>query len=218
MPASSNPNSGAPVDEASGHHFSSKVARLIVEYGLDPSFGDRLEELWTADNERRESLRSLADRFNKRLLVAATSDAGTSTLEGEVDNLYRLLTGEEVSSGQRTEARKRLRQNDVDVEQLKKDFVTYQAIRSYLKKYRGADYEGPSEETRIKNKRETIQRLTSRLQSVTENSLSQLQGMSTFSLGEFRVFVEITVMCEDCGSQYGIVELFNQDGCDCGET
>jgi hypothetical protein len=194
---------------------SNKVARLIAEYDLGKLFGDKLEELWTADGKERESLRSLADRFNERLLRAAIDDVGGSTLDGEVANLHRLLTSDDVSSGQRSEARNRLRQEGVDIDKLESNFVTYQAIRSYLRDYRSAEYEKPSDETRIKNVTETVQRLTSRTRSVVENSIDHLQSTSTVSIGKFRVFVEIDVLCEDCNSQYAIVELLERGSCDC---
>lgn len=97
---------------------------VFKHYELGQQFGDRLEDLWTAEGDERESLRSLADRFNRRLLAAAMDDAGMAALEWEVANLYRLLTSDDVSSGNRTEARRRLEQNGIDIEQLERDLVT----------------------------------------------------------------------------------------------
>lgn len=202
-------------DNSESERINSKVARLINKYGLGEELGDRLEELWTADGNEQESLRSLADRFNRRLLEAAIDDEGMSVVEGEVDNLYRLLTNDDVSSGNRTEARRRLEQNGVDIEQLEQDFVTYQAIRSYLKKYRGANYERDSSSTRVEKVIETIQRLKSRTRSVADNSLDQLKKSGKISIGEYRLFVEISVLCEDCNTQYGLVELLKNGSCDC---
>jgi hypothetical protein len=71
------------------------------------------------------------------------------------------LTGDDVSSGQRAEARNRLRREWVDVDALETDFIAYQAIRSYLKEYRGANYERPEDEHRVENAVGTLQRLTS---------------------------------------------------------
>lgn len=192
-----------------------KVARLIREYGLGPEFGDGLEELWTADGDERESLRSLAERFNKRLLEEEMTDAGMATVEGEVENFYRLLTDDDVSSGARTEARMRLEQNDIDIDALQRDFVTYQAIRSYLKDYRGAEYEQDDDESRPESAIETINRLQSRVRSVARNRLTQLRDAGHISLGEFRLFVEVNVLCEDCNTQQGIVELLKEGGCEC---
>ncbi|GAB3328651.1 rod-determining factor RdfA [Haloplanus salinarum] len=194
---------------------SSKVARLINEYGLGDSFGDTLERLWTADGDQRESLRDLADRFNRRLLETNLQAAGASTVDGELENLYRLLTDDDVSSGMRTEARARLEREGVEIDRLERDFVTYQAIRSYLTEYRGAEYERPSESERADSVIETIQRLQSRLRSIAEEGLERLRSTDRLTLGRFRLFVDVDVLCEECGAQYGVVELFERGGCDC---
>jgi len=204
-------------DGAEATQPESKVARLIDAYELGASFGDRLEEAWTADGDQRESLRSLADRFNRRLLQVTMAEAGMSTLDGEVSNLYRLLTDDDVSSGNRTEARRRLEQHGVDIEQLERDFVTYQAIRSYLKEYRGAEYERDTGTTRVEGVVDTIQRLKSRVNSVATKNLEQLRKTDKVTLGEFRLFVEISVFCEDCRTQYGLVDLLQGGGCECGD-
>lgn len=204
-------------DESAGtaESSNSKVARLIEKYQLGEGYGDRLENLWTADRLERESLHSLADRFNQRLLEAAIADAGDARIEGEVENLYQLLTSEDVSSGNRTEARNRLERQGVDIDQLENDFVTYQAIRFYLTEFRGVEYDQNSEDNRIDNIIETIQRLQSRTSSVAEKNLEQLKNTNRLSLGEFRIFIDIDVLCEDCDMQYGIVELLREGGCDC---
>jgi hypothetical protein len=205
------PNADASDDGA----IDSKVARLIASYGLGEAFGARLEALWTAEDERRESLRSLADRFNRRVLDAAMAEAGLSPVDGEVDNMYRLLTGDDVSSGNRTEARRRLERAGVDVDRLERDFVSYQAIRSYLTEYRDAAYEREDDSATVTDAIETIQRLESRLRAVTEKRLGRLASTDRLTIGEFRVFIDVSVLCEDCDTQYGVVELLREGSCDC---
>ncbi|KTG07760.1 hypothetical protein AUR64_02660 [Haloprofundus marisrubri] len=194
---------------------NSKVARVIEAYDLGPEFGDRLERLWTGEGEERQSLRDLADLFNRRVLDAALREAGASMLDGEVENVYRLLTDDDVSSGMRTEARVRLERDGVDIDRLERDFVTHQAIRSYLKKYRGAEYKGTSDAERMENTTQSIQRLRSRTATVTEGNLDQLRANDHITLGEFRLFVEMNVLCEECGAQYAVDELLERGGCDC---
>jgi hypothetical protein len=194
---------------------NSKVARLIDDYALGESYGSRLESLWTSEGSERESLRALADRFNRRLLEAAMTDAGMSTVDGEVANIYRLLTDDDVSSGNRIEARRRLEQEGVDVDQIERDFVTYQAIRSYLKEYRGAHYQDERQTDRVDSIVDTIQRLKSRIRSVTEQSLDQLQKKGHLNLGRYRLFIDISVHCEECNAQYEVIDLVQRGGCDC---
>ncbi|USZ73616.1 rod-determining factor RdfA [Natronosalvus halobius] len=202
-------------DERSTTPRDNKVARLIETYQLGPTYGEKLADLWTADGDRRESLRTLADRFNKRLLEAAMTAAGMSTVDGEITNFYRLLTADNVSSGNQTEARQRLEQAGVDVDELERDFVSYQAIRSYLKEYREVEYARDTDTTRVETVTETLQRLKTRTTSVTESSLEQLRNTNQITLGEFRLFITINVLCEDCQTQYGVIELLRNGGCNC---
>ena len=199
-----------PADDAP----TTKVGRLVERYDLGEEFGDRLEASWLGEGVERRSLRDLADLFNRELLAVAMEEAGMSTLDGEVENIYRLLTGDEVSSGMRTDARRRLDRNGVDVKSLERDFVSYQAIRTYLKDVRKAEYDADDED-RVEKVTESVRRLRSRTVSVVEGYLDQLRNADDLELGESRVFVDITVLCEDCGSQYSYEELLQRGGCDC---
>lgn len=197
-------------------HPGPKVARLLDEYGLS-QVGEELEERWTRRTDR-SSLRELADYFNRELLVAALDAADSEPLEGEVDNLYRLLTEDDVTSGSRQEARSRLERNDVDVETLENDFVSYQAVRTYLRKYRDVT---PPESSRSSDehretKRNTVQQLVSRLTTVADGALTELARAGNLTLGEFDVVVTVRVHCRDCDTRLSITDLLSQGGCQCG--
>lgn len=201
-------------DEGATQAPSTKVGRLIESYGL-VGLGDELERRWTATGDDRLSLRDLEELFNERLLEQAMRDAGMASIEGEVDNLYRSLTSDEVSSGVRTEARNRLEREGIDVDELERDFVSYQAIRTYLKQERDADHAQRTDEEQIAKDRDSIQRLRSRMSSVTEDKLDRLRETDRIDLGEFRLFTDMNVLCEDCGSQYTVEDLLDRGGCDC---
>jgi len=208
--------SSEPTESADGV-TTTKVGRLIGEYELGDNRGARLEALWTGEADGRMSLRALAEEFNKELLEKAMTDANMSTVDGEVDNLYRLLTSGDVSSGKYTEARNLLEERGVDVGQLEKDFVTYQAIRSYLQNERGAEYKERDDDERLESSTESVQRLKSKVDSVVENTIAQLREAGIISIGDFRVLVNINVHCEDCGKQFQVIELLRSGSCDCEE-
>lgn len=193
---------------------SSKVARLLEEYDLG-GLGAELEARWTGDGIDRMSLRDLAEFFNKRLLERSLLDAGMSTLEGNLDSTYEHLTGDDVSTGVRTETRSRLERNGIDVDALESDFVTYQAIRSYLKEWRGAEYERVSDAEKLEKDLETIQRLLTRTHSVAEHRIELLRNTDRLSLQRFEVLLDMRAFCQECGSQYSLSELFDRGGCDC---
>jgi hypothetical protein len=193
---------------------ASKVARLIEEYGLD-GLGAELETRWTGDGVERSSLRELADEFNERLLTARLREAGLATAPEDVDRLYHNLTDDDVSAGVRRDARGRLERDGIDVDTLESDFVTYQAIRSYLKRVRGAEYEGVDDAEKLRKDREAIGRLTTRLGSGTESRLDSLRETGRLDLGEFEVLVDVQVLCEECGRQHAVDDLFDRGGCVC---
>lgn len=192
-----------------------KVVRVVETYGLD-GVGEELEMHWTADGDERMSLRDLAAYLNRRVLAAVMREAGMRPLEGEVENVYRLLTDEDVSSAERTRTRRRLEREGVDVSTMLDDFVTYQAVRTYLTEHRDAAYEetdrdGPTDEV------EHIGRLRGRVASVTESKLDRLERDGHLTLGDVRTFVDVNVFCERCGAQYEAEELLERGGCDCPE-
>lgn len=193
---------------------SSKVARLLQEYDLD-GLGAELEARWTGDGIDRMSLRDLAEFFNKRLLEQALLDAGMSTLESDLDSTYEHLTEDDVSTGVQTETRSRLERNGIDVDALESDFVTYQAIRSYLKEWRGAEYERVSDAEKLEKDLETIQRLLTRTHSVAEHRLELLRDTDRLALKRFEVLLDTQVFCQECGSQSSLTGLFDRGGCDC---
>lgn len=192
----------------------SKVKRVLEEYELT-EVGDELERAWTAtDPNERESLRDLATRLNQRILKEALQGAGETVLEGEAENKYQLLTDDGVSPGDRKRAERKLKRQGIDVEALRSDFVSYQAIRTYLMDYRDAELK-----TTDTDKRESavdiVQRLQSRLVTVSEDRLLSLHSAEEISLGEFRVILNLRVVCEDCGMQENIIPLIKQGGCNC---
>ncbi len=197
----------------SGRGRRSKVARLLQEYDIE-DLGAELERRWTAD-EDRQSLRELAAYFNQRILERALEDADVRPLDGEVENIYRLLT-DDSSGADRTRIRRRLERDGLDVDAIENDFVTYQAIRTYLKKHRGAEYT-PDETDPVEREITNIQQLRGRVDSVTEGKLEQLRASGHLELGTFRTLVDVRVVCEDCNTQFSAVELLERGHCNCSE-
>jgi hypothetical protein len=193
-----------------------KVERVIEAYDLE-GLGDELERRWTGVDGERESLRQLADRFNRAVLRAALDEAGASPLDGEVENTYRLLRDDDVSPGMRTEVRRQLERDGVDLDQVDADFVSHQAIHTYLRDHRGAELE-PEEQSRVEKESRTIRRLQGRISVVTESGLDRLSNADDITLGDFEVLTDVQVYCADCGSQYEAVELIDRGGCDCDTT
>ncbi|MGM0592635.1 MAG: rod-determining factor RdfA [Halobacteriota archaeon] len=196
---------------------NSKVDRVISKYDLS-GLGERLEAYWIGDADEQFSLRQLAVYFNQRVLRKAMIDAGMDPLKGEVENTYNLLTDDDVTGGVRTQAEKALQREGIDVDELTRDFVSHQAVHTYLTKYRGVSRgENETEEDQVEKGIEAIQRLKSRVTAVTEKTLTTLKNTGRITLGEFDVLVDVRVFCSDCGTQYEVSELLRQRGCDCDD-
>ncbi|MFC7157397.1 rod-determining factor RdfA [Halomarina halobia] len=190
-----------------------KVVRVIEAYGLGDT-GARLEAEWTAPEDGR-SLRELADWFNRRVLETALADAGVPPSERDVAETYRLLSDDDVTGGERRQVEARLERTGVDVESLRRDFVTHQAIHSYLTKVRGASAPTTSDEGQLRKDRDRLERLRNRTFAVTEETVGRLSRTDRLALDSFSVFVNVQVVCEDCGTRYEASELLRAGGCDC---
>ena len=191
-----------------------KVARLLETYNLD-GVGAELETAWTADENRR-SLRELADYLNKKLLCRRLDETDRQFIDDEIDLIYRVLQDEESDHADRARIRRRLERAGVDVETLRSDFVTYQAVRTYLKNDRGAEYtrDGPGA---LERESENLEQLRGRIAAVTNGKIERLRDSGDLTLGEFHVLVNTRVVCEDCGSHKTVSELLGAGGCDCPE-
>mgnify|MGYP000011615715 CR=1 FL=1 len=200
--------------EGAGNPPRNKVARLLSEYDID-EMGDTLVEKWTAESPDRLSLRDLADLFNKRLLECRLAGTDRTVLDQDVERIYELLTADDVSAGVRTETVTDLEQSGVDVEALERDFVTYQAIRSYLTEWRGVEYESHSAAVKRKKDLESIQRLLSRTRTVTEERVENLRATDRLAVEDFDVILNLQVLCRNCGAQHHVGDFFENGGCDC---
>lgn len=199
------------------HAYGSKVSRLIDEYDLD-GIGSELERRWVGEGAPRQSLRDLADWFNRRLLEVTLSRAGVRTIEGEVENLYRLMTREDVSANARTQGEVKLSRNGIDFESLRGDFVSHQAVYTYLTAHRGVPSPGRKESSgnAVETRKNGILRMQNKLVAVAEGNIEDLESAGRLSIDSFDVTVGVSVHCSGCSRSFGIGELFDRGGCDCG--
>jgi hypothetical protein len=191
-----------------------KVQRLIGKYGLEEA-GEELERYWLGDGVDRRSLRDLADYLNRRIVRVAMTEAGLNPLDGEAANTYRLLTDDDVTSGERTKVERHLNRTDIDVEQLRGDFVSHQAVHTYLTKHRGVSLSSESQEAPRKKAMDTIRRLNSRSKAVSEKTVDSLRNQNEVTIGTYRITVDTRIVCRDCNAQYDLIEFFQTSNCNC---
>ncbi|WP_424020047.1 rod-determining factor RdfA (plasmid) [Halorientalis pallida] len=195
-----------------------KVGRGVEAFGLD-GVHDDLTRRWCGDGRERQSLRELANYFNRRLLRSAVESVDEAPLSGEVSNLYRLLTADDVSSGVRTQTRRRLESAGVPVEDVESAFVSHQTVHTHLTECLGVSRESAEDDpdARRRADRDRIRALQSRTEVVTTDALERLRDSDALALAEFDVLVDVTVLCDECGRQHDVGALLDQGGCDCRE-
>jgi hypothetical protein len=192
-----------------------KAGRLVTEYDLDGA-GDTLVDRWTGDDP--DSLRDLADWFNRRLVAAALRDAGRNPVAADVTATHRVLAGS-ASEGDRTQKRRELERSGVDVDALEADFVSHQAVHTYLARYRDATRGGTErgDDRQVATDRDRLRKLQRRVERVTTDTVERAAAADRITLGDADVLVDVRVFCSDCGSEYAATELLDRGGCDCGD-
>lgn len=191
-----------------------KVGEVLDRYGLT-ALHEQLPGLWLGDTGEEHSLRTLEHRINVALVRTALTEAGEEPLEGEAENVYRLLTEDGVSTGVSVQQRNRLDRAGVDVEQLERDFVTHQAVHTYLRKGLDVSKDSETNTDPVEKHSRRIQRLRSRLDAVMGQSLSEVQAEEDFTAGRLDTTVSLQVFCRDCQTQFDLAAFLERGGCDC---
>lgn len=190
-----------------------KVERVVDRYDLE-GIPEELEERWIGENGSATSLRTLARDFNLTVMERTLSNVEHRVTTPELETMYDILKGEEGSGADRTQVRRDLERHGVDVSRLEADFVTHQAIHTYLTKGRGISK--PTQQTDpLRRARETIDRLRSRTAAVTSSELGRLEQSTDLTIGEVEPLVTVMVNCQDCGSYTTVTDLLDAGGCDC---
>ena len=193
---------------------SYKIGRVLAAYGLE-DLHERLPALWRGDTGEATSLRDLARQINIAILQRAMERAGLDPIDGEAANAYRLLTDDEVSAGARTQQRRSLERAGIEVDQLEGQFVTHQAIYTYLTEVLGVSKDTDTDP--VESRRERVQRLRGRTEAVVGDALTTLRDSSSITLGESETTVDIRVYCRNCQSGYEFEDLLARGGCACDE-
>jgi hypothetical protein len=198
-------------------HTRYKVGRVLRKYDLTALHAE-LPVLWLGEAGNEElSLRDIAKHINVELLSAELERTGNAPLEGEAENAYELLTDDTVSAGVRTQQRNRLERMGVDVEELESDFVTHQAVHTYLTEALGVSKQREQTDP-VRKHDQRINRLRNRTAAVLEDSVSALRSSGDVSVGSFDVVVDLGIYCQDCNQKYEVTELLEHNGCDCQQT
>ena len=187
---------------------NTKIDRIVEKYEI-AEVREELRVRWTAE-DNRDSLRDLEVYFNQRVLRAAIEEERSAPLDGEIENLYRLLTADDVRESDKTRAQRRLKRKGIDVDELRSDFVSHQTIYRYLKNHLNLDSPDKSETTK-QNYIERVRALQNRTKVITKDVVNQIQEKSGDE-DDIDVLVDVKVRCPGC-EQYRRLEHFAEGAC-----
>lgn len=201
-----------PTDESPRN----KVQQVIENRELT-GLTEELEQRWHGTGYEDHSTRELTAVFNRRVIEQAIRSAGETPLDGEVRNIHDMFTEDTMGSADSTQARTRLAEYGIDTAQLAADMVSHQTMYRFLKKIRKIDTSTRPKSTadRIESTRRSLRKLESRIQSVGQQNLTQLSNRPEFAIGDFDIFVDVRVTCNDCGASGEITRVIDDYGCDC---
>lgn len=195
---------------------SCKVTSVASRWNFE-DVHDELERRWSTEGA---SVRDLTDEFNRRVLRAGFEESDRTPIDGEIDNLYRVLTDDDVDAGSRTQARERMRHSGIPIEEIEKQFISHQTLYRHLRDCLAVSREsgnGTNGE-RIEEWRERIRALQGRTATVADRGVEQLNAHGAVDIGSFDVIVDINVICNDCGRFYEFDDLLEGGTCECEGT
>ena len=188
------------------------MGRTAARYDLE-GLDEELTARWRgADDGDSVGVRDLASWVNRRVLATAMREAGLDPLDGEPENLLRLLT-EDVPASRRIDTRRRLERQDVDVDAALSDMVSHQTVYNHLRGCLGVSK--GSDDDRLERRGSTLYALQNRTETVTRETLTSLRDGGELALDEFAVIVDVRVVCESCGRARELAALLEERGCDC---
>jgi hypothetical protein len=177
-----------------------KVGRIKAKYDLT----DLDETLRSRYESGEASLRELAEYVNRQVTAAF--------LEGEPyapNYVYDVLAGgDDVSSQERNDLRRRLRGDDVDVDALRSDWVSHMAVRTYLQSDLDVDTDRKAGSAR--DPLETLEKvrgLVNREEKIVEEALKVTDGVDTDGLS---IHTDVYVMDDDTGETERIEQFLRQ--------
>ena len=197
-----------------GEGHCCKVGRVVEAYGL-PSMDDRLTARWLGTDGERLGLRDLKAFFNRAVLRASMQEAGLDPLDGEVEEIYRLLDEGEAGDRSPVRARERLERAGVDVDSVQRDFVSHPTIGAHLKGCIGVEPPRSTGGDQLAKAEERVFKLQNRMEAVVRGSIEHLRDTDRVEADDFDVFVSARVLCERCGTQYDVHDFLRREGCDC---
>lgn len=203
---------------SSGVTCDCKVGAAISTYHLG-SLNEQLEFEYV---EADASLRDLERVVNDAITEAAMAGEGpwpaiTGSGMGDAsvtDITDAVRENDAVPRDKAAEIRTRLSQEGVDVDELRRDYVSYQTVRKHLNQCLAVDT-SLEETITVPDASRTIGWAQSQCRGIIDRTLRRLRRVGDLSIGDFEVSVIVRVECTDCGRSMPVSELLQEGACEC---
>ena len=186
-----------------------KVDRVAEKYELT-QLDAELQARRESDNE---SLRSLAEYVNTRILEAAMQRTDAD-ITGDPESVYQALTGDEASPERKAAVRDQLEFSGIDVDAVLDAFVSHELVRKHLRECLDVDTSRSGVDS-IAEARQLITAIQEREHTIVERTLERLQRKGLIDGGDIDVIHTTRVTCVDCGQSYALEEFLDRGGCNC---
>ncbi|MFC6962594.1 rod-determining factor RdfA [Halocatena marina] len=179
-----------------------KVDTLIERHALtvpDPGY-DSIDEYlvarWTgSDGRSADGYKSLTEWFNKRLLKQIYETHGRDTVRIHLDREYEIVSSEE--SIHRAELAADLESNDLTLDRIESEMISWSTMRHHLKGCLDAKKEQSSASTDWEAN--TVRMSQERTKEKTHSVLSSLTSKGRLPEAEsMRVDVQVKLGCPEC--------------------
>lgn len=203
--------------DTDGSTLCCKIGRGIQKYDCS-DLNDRLVEAYTINDA---SLRDLERVVNESFIRAVLDDLDdrdfrrlNDTVTTTPGELLDVLTGDDRSERARTETI--LEQAGVDVEALRRDFVSYRTVKKHLNQCLDVDTSRKAPEPVSRTDAlDTIEWAETRCERVVDRTIDRLQATHDEILeSNTSVSVSTRVTCSDCGVTKPVTAYIT-DGCGC---
>jgi hypothetical protein len=211
---------------------TNKIDRLVEQYELT-GVEDLLETHWTReDNQRRKSIRELTSWFNQKLMVSVLDEytGGMIPSDYSVEEITTRLRArgsdaekyDKIPNREVREVVQWLQDNNIPIEDVIDDFVSYGTMYTYLKDIKGAVHPDSQPDQRSPKERQAdvLEGIHNDLSKQPERLNSRLRTLRNHTqLPETKPDLHISVECNcpACGYAQSIADYIKHQGCtECG--
>ena len=174
-----------------------KLERLKEEYRL-PNLDEELRYEYI---ENDKSLRDIARKLNLRITRQFLDD---EPFESEL--VYQVFKEpDEVRKQTRIELKNRLQNRDIDIDSLRKDWVTHNPVRQYLNKSLDIDTSKQNRELSPGEALEKIDELVNYQESVLQRHLTKVQA---FDKSKWELHTDLRLIDHGTGESVRLQEYF----------